>query len=288
MLGIIFAVIAAAGQGLGYALIKKSNYELAPSIAYFIDAIFGILIWVPFALLIGVEFNQLDVIFPVALLSAVFGEAYVIYVYSKGQFGATTAIFALYPVFTIIFSRFINNEQLTFALFIACIITIIGAIITAVPHKFTKVLLREKLFVIWPFSAAILVGFTDTVSKRFIDQVDATTFLFALAFAQVPVALIYLWLEKTNRPSMKKLIIERYTYRYALAGAFLVVATLIAFWLAYEYTLASIASTVTNGYVAFSVIGAYFILHERFSQKDKLGIATTLAGILMIGYFSVN
>ncbi|MDQ5886151.1 MAG: family transporter, partial [Patescibacteria group bacterium] len=192
MLGIIFGLIASLGQGLGYALIKRSYTELPSSIAFALSTCFGILIWVPFGLVSGVDFSSLSSVFGVALLSALLAEAYTFYVFSKGELSLTSAVFTTYPLFTMFFSITFLGESLTTVAFIAAIITTIGVLITSFPEKLTRDGIKSKLYLLWPLSGAIAVGLSDTISKGVIDRTDAATFLFALAFAQIPVALLFL------------------------------------------------------------------------------------------------
>jgi drug/metabolite transporter (DMT)-like permease len=98
-MGIIFGLLAALGQAFGYVSIKKSFKELNPSIAFFFDACFGLLLWVPFALIIGINFNQLPTVVGFALLSALLSEAFVFYALSKGHLSISGTIFAAYPIF---------------------------------------------------------------------------------------------------------------------------------------------------------------------------------------------
>lgn len=111
-MGIIFGLLAALSQAFGFLSIKKSFKELNPSIAFFFDACFGLLLWVPFALFIGINFSQLSVVVVFALLSALLSEAFVFYALSKGHLSISGTIFAAYPMFTIFFSYIINNERL--------------------------------------------------------------------------------------------------------------------------------------------------------------------------------
>lgn len=282
MLGIVFGIIASLGQGLGYALIKRSYSELPSSIAFALDACFGLLLWVPFGLIFGVNFASLPGVLSVALLSALLAEAYTFYVFSKGELSLTSAVFTTYPLFTMFFSISFRNESLTQAAFAAAIITVIGVLITSSPEKLTRKDMKDKLYLLWPLSAAIAVGISDTISKGVIDRTDAATFLFALAFAQIPVALLYLKFEKVKLTRVKQVIQERRKYRDAILGAFFIVTTMIAFWLTFEYTLASIAAPLTSTYAVSTLLFAYFILKERLSFKDKVGVFTTIAGTLLL------
>ena len=108
-MGIIFGLLAALSQAISYTFLKKSYEELPPSVAFLFDACFGLLIWVPFALIIGFNFSHLPLVAIFALISALLSEAFVFYVLSKGEISITGTIFASYPVYTILFSLFINH-----------------------------------------------------------------------------------------------------------------------------------------------------------------------------------
>ncbi|MDQ5885842.1 MAG: family transporter, partial [Patescibacteria group bacterium] len=105
-----------------------------------------------------------------------------------------------------------------------------------------------------------------------------------LAFAQIPVALLILKMDRVKLSKFSYVIRERKKYKDAVLGAFLIVSTMIAFWLTFEYTLASIASPLTSTYAVSTLLFAYFILNERLSTKDKLGVSVTLLGTLLLGF----
>lgn len=284
-MGIVFGLLAALGQAFGYVSIKKSFRELNPSIAFFFDACFGLLIWIPFALFIGVNFGQLSLVAGFALLSALLSEAFVFYALSKGHLSISGTVFAAYPIFTILFSYFINGERLQLFHWIFVSLTILGILIVSLPREFKKGELKEKMYIIYPLAAAVAVGLSDTLSKGIIDKTSAETFLFALAFAQLPVAVGYLLVTKQSLSQFQIAVKEFNKYKFAILGSFLNIMAVLFLWLAFSKTFASIASPITAAYPALLVILAIIFLKEKPSLRELLGLFITIAGIIGISMY---
>jgi uncharacterized membrane protein len=140
MLGIIFAIICALFIGLAYYFLKISYKEFKPSVAFLFDATFGLLIWVPLAIFMGINsganFGEATVF---AIISAILSEAVVFYALSHGELAITTTILSTYPIYTVILSFLINGESFSFAVGALVVITIIGSILATLPNKLKKV-----------------------------------------------------------------------------------------------------------------------------------------------------
>lgn len=284
-MGILFGILAALGQALSYVAIKRSFKDLNPSIAFFFDACFGLLLWIPFALIIGVDFSQLPAVGWIALLSALLSEAFVFYALSKGHLSISGTLFATYPVFTIFFSVLINNERLLALHWFFVFITILGILIVSLPKKLQKNELKEKLYIMWPLVAAMAVGLSDTLSKGIIDRTSAQTFLFALAFAQLPVAIGYLLFTRQSLRQVEKAIEQFHVYKWAIIGSFLNIIAVLFLWLAFATTYASIASPLTAAYPAILILFAALFLKERSTKTELVGLFLTTIGIVGISYF---
>jgi drug/metabolite transporter (DMT)-like permease len=282
--GILFGLLAAIGQAAGYTYAKKSYEELPPSIVFFFDACFGILIWVPVSLILGVDFTQLLLISGFALLSALLSEAFVFYALSKGILSISGTIFASYPIYTIFFSFFINSERLNPIQWSFILLTIIGTLLSCLPKEFNKSELKKKIYVLWPLAAAIAVGFSDSLSKNIIDKTSMQTFLFALGFAQIPVAIAYLKLEKQSVSQFSNTFRHLNKYKFALIGSLCNVLAVMFMWIAFSSTLASIASPITATYPALIVILALLFLKEKPTLTETLGIIITLCGIIGVSF----
>lgn len=286
-MGIIFGLLAALGQAFAFISIKRSYKELNPSIAFFFDACFGLLFWIPFALFIGVRFEDLSMVSGFALLSALLSEAFVFYALSKGHISISGTIFASYPVWTIICSVLLNKEMLSPIHWFFISVTIVGILIVSLPHKIRAKELRERAYLLWPLVAAIAVGLSDTLSKGVIDKTSAETFLFALAFAQIPVAVGYLLVTRQSLKQFTRTFHELSKYKFALLGSLLNILAVLFLWLAFANTLASIASPLTAAYPALIIILAMFFLREKPTRREWLGLLLTIVGVVGISSFFV-
>ncbi|MEK7570741.1 MAG: EamA family transporter [Patescibacteria group bacterium] len=284
-MGIVFGLLAALGQALAFISIKRSYKELNPSIVFFFDACFGLLLWIPFALIVGVRFQDFSMVVGFALLSALLSEAFVFYALSKGHISISGTIFASYPVWTIICSVLLNKEMLLPIHWFFISITIIGILIVSLPHKIHAKELKERAHLLWPLAAAIAVGLSDTLSKGVIDKSSAETFLFALAFAQIPVAVGYLLVTREPLSQFTRTIHEYSKYKFALLGSLLNIVAVLFLWLAFAHAYASIASPLTAAYPAIIVVLAIFFLKERPTKRELIGLLLTIVGVIGISLF---
>ncbi len=281
-LGILFGLTSSLFFAFSYISLKRSYKEFQPSVAFLFDSLFGLLIWIPVALRFGININVFLDVLPWAIVSAILSEAYFFYVLSKGEVSITGTILASYPIYTAILSRFINNEILTGPQLVAVFVTIVGTLIVSIEKNFNVRDLKNKNYIFWALSGAIAVGLSDSLSKHAIDKISLQDFLFALALVQVPVALVYLKVEKETPSHFINLIKNFSRYKFALLGSLLNILGVLFLWLAFSQTLASIASPLTATYPVLMVILAYLLLKEKINRKDYVGIFLVLAGILLI------
>jgi drug/metabolite transporter (DMT)-like permease len=285
-MGIIFAVMAALSQSILWVALKKSYENLAPSVAFFFDMILGLLVWVPFSLMVGVDFLRMGEVLVYALISGVLSEAFVFYVFSKGEVSYTSTIFSTYPLFTIFFSVLLNHERLSPVQWILVGVVIAGTLIVSIPEKISKSELAKKSFLIWPLLGALAVGISDTLSKGIIDETSAESFLFALAFAQIPISLGYLRYEKQAIPKLANIKKQWSIYKFALLGSSMNMLTVLFLWLAFARAPASIASPITASYPGFVVLLAVVFLKERVAKKDYFGFALIILSVMGISYLA--
>lgn len=284
-MGIIYGLAASLFFALGFTSLKRSFAEFPPSVAFFFDMIFGILIWIPFSLIIGFDVADLKVVLPYALVSAVLSEAFVFYVLSKGEISITGTIFASYPIYTILFAILFLGERLQPIHWLFVAIAIFGTILASLPEKITREEIRKKQYILWALAGATAVGLSDTISKGSIDKTSAAAFLFALAFMQIPISLIYLRLEKENPSHILKFIKQPDKYKFSIFGSLFNVLGLVCLWLAFENTLASIASPLTAAYPGIMIILAVLFLKEKPRIVEIIGLLLIMIGVLGISYY---
>ncbi|HTE22325.1 MAG TPA: DMT family transporter [Candidatus Limnocylindria bacterium] len=287
MLGVIFALGGALFIALAQVALRKSYKEFKPSVGFFFDALFGLALWVPLALWMGVSLGvSFEQAILYAFISAVLSEALYFYALSHGELAVTATVLATYPVYTVIFSRIINDEVLTAALFIFVALAIVGSIVATLPDKLKKSELKLRKEIVWPFVAAIGVGLSDTLSKGYINRSGDFSFLFALGFVQVPVALAYLKLERESIITAAKGAVKNFdVYKQALVGGLFNIIGTGFLWLSFSYAPASVASPITGVSGALAVMFARFVFSERLSARKYFGITLALVGVLGIALF---
>ena len=269
MSGVVAAIYSSFFLALSQASLKKSYRELAPSVAFFFDATFGLILWIPLAIFFGIKLALFKEVLLYAILSAILSEALVFYSLSKGQLSITTILIGSYPIYTILFSYLVNNEVLTPPLTAFVGITIFGTLISYLPSKLNRKELRKSGAILWPVVAAVAIGLSDTLSKRVINKTMDFTFLFALALVQVPVALVYLNLEKQNiLKELSEIKTKTYDYKNAIAGSLFNIIGTGLLWIAFSKTLASIASPITATSGVLVIIISLLFLDEKISWRQ--------------------
>lgn len=280
-MGILFALLYASIAGLGKVFLKKSQKDFPPSVSFFLETITGIFVWIPYGISTGIDFDEIVASFHIVLLGAILSEAYIFYIYSKGEISIIATVFSSFSIYTILFSIFLLGERLTLPELIAIGIVTSGVIFISLPNK-TKSFFTHIAPILWGTSGAIAVGFADTLGKSVVDEISAGSFLFSLAIAQIPVSLLYLKLEKQSPLLIFKLKNEFSKYKFSLVSAVLIGIAQLFFWLSFEFANASIASPVATSTAMFTVFFSYIILHEKLRKVEYFGALLVSCGVILL------
>lgn len=285
-LSVIYGLLASLSVGFSLAFVKKSYEELPPSVVFAFQALFGVLIWIPFSLYVGIvpTFSLLLWLSLIALVSAIVSEAFYYYIFTKGDVGIISAVFSTYPLFTIASAFLLLGERPPVVLILFALVIIIGIFILSLTNKANKNANKNKA-ILWGLIGASSVGFVDTLSKGVIDATSASTFLLALAIMQVPVALIFLRCQGQTYKQFIIIFTHISKYIYAIIGAILGVIGVLFMWLTFEATYASIASPLSGAYPVFTIMLAYLWLKEKLSILDIVGSIVIIVGVIGIGSF---
>lgn len=280
MNGIVAAIYASFFLALCQVALKKSYKDVEPSVSFFFDTIFGLLIWVPLGFILGGKISDLPVTLIYAILSGILSEALYFYALSKGQLSITSIIVGSYPIYTIIFSYFINGERLTPMQLTFILIAIIGTLMSYLPSKLSREELKKSGAILWPIIAAVAIGFSDTMSKHVINQTSSFSFIIALALVQFPIALIYLRMEKQSPLFVLQDAKNNLSgYKFPLWGSFLNIIGTGLLWLSFNYTLASIASPITATSGAILLLFSVIFLEEKMSFRNLIGLVLVFFGV---------
>lgn len=267
-------------------LLKKSYKELNPSVAFFFDAIFGLLIWIPIGFIFGGKLNEIPQCLIYAVISAILSEALVFYALSKGDLSVATVLISTYPIYTLLFSYIINNEVLSLLQISFILVTIIGTILACIEKDF-KLKNIKNFTTIIPIITAIAIGISDTLTKKVINETSSFSFLIAIAIVQLPVALIYLKISKQSFSRIKEEIkSDMKEYKYSIFGSLFNILGTGCLLISFNYAMASIASPLTAIYTPIVLVYSFVFLKERINKMNLLGIISAFIGtfgIILIG-----
>lgn len=276
----LFALMAAVSWGVGQVFVKRGFSHVSPLLNNVLSTVFALLLYIPFALMHGINVQLFWSIFPVVMVISI---AYFLYYYvlNKGKVALTGTILALYPLTTIVLSSVFLHEQTNIVQKIATAGILLGAVCIAVPSD-KRVLKKFRLddWVWWAIAGALIIGSADFGAKVMINRSDAYTYLFALGLAYVPIAIGNFILDpkgrKLPRVPWGKLL-------PTLIGTFMIELGIIPFNLSFQYGLASLAGPVSSSYIVITAVLAYFFLHERITRLQTIGIAVAAAGTIALG-----
>lgn len=285
-MGYIYAILASLGQGIGYTFLKRSFEELPSSVTFFFEMLFGLIIWIPYSLIIGIDLTNITGVFLIALISAILSEAFVFYALSKGDVSITGTVFSIYPVFTVIFGRYLYGEYITTEQAILIFVIMIGVGVLSLSDDVKVKGFKLKASVLFPLLAALAVGVSDNLSKQVLDNTTSSTFLFCLALAQVPISIGYILLERQVERA-KEVTMNILSYRSVIYSSICIATSMIFFWLAFENTLASIASPLTSTQMIYVLILSRIFLKEIPKKRDLIGLLITIVGVIGLSLVSI-
>jgi drug/metabolite transporter (DMT)-like permease len=286
-MGVALAILSSLLIATGNVFLKKSFKDFTPAVSFFFFSIFCLLIWIPFGLNLGFSFENMWLGILAGVISAIFGQLSYIYVISKGELSVTGTILSSYSIYTVVFSYFFNNERLSFTSLIFVILTIIGTLIVCLPEKVDKSDLRRYSNILIAVAGALCIAASDTFSKNVINKTSIGSFLVWVALSQFIISFFFLKEMGESLDQFNRIFKKLNEYKWSLLGAFGASAGTMAFFLSYNYTLASIASPINATYPVLTIILSLIFLKEKISLKNTIGLILVIISVIGVGFYSV-
>lgn len=285
-MGIIYALGYSLITGLGNIFLKKSSQNVPPTYPFLLLSLFSFFLWGAVGLWFGVDFTQVFLGLGVGLICSVFGQLIYIYVISRGELSITATILSGFSLFTILFSIAFNNEKIQPLMGIFISLAIVGTIIVTLPHqgKFNKNDLYRLDGILWALFGAIAIGASDTLTKWYINKTSVGSFLFYTAFIQVIVSYCYFALKKENIHDFIRVFKQMNTFKYLIIGSFCLCVSTLFLFLAFGASLASIVSPIAASYPVLTTVFALFLLNEKISLKNSIGLIFLFIAVIGIGF----
>ena len=286
MLAILFAFISFIGWGVGDIFTTISSRKLGSFSTSFYGYFFGLLIslfYIPFALSTWKNFT-LPMVLLTILLSIV--QLFAFFAYNEGlKIGNSSLVGTIGGAFTsivVILSLLFLGEKLSSLQIVSVIIIFIGLLFSSINFsdlKNKKLLLNKGTM----FALFAMVGWSIyfTFIKLPVQQVGffwpsfITSFVGTVSFPLFGMKRI-----KMYKPNIQSGFIAAF-----LCGVLLTIGS-FSFNLAIGEGLSSIVAPIAGAYPALFALLAYFIFRDPISKQQKLGMAGTLFGIILLAYFS--
>lgn len=284
-MGYIIAITSAFLGAIGNVLLKRASKDLSPFLSFLLLSLFAIFIWIPVSFVIGFEPESLPTGLVYGFISAIMAQAFYIYAITRGELSISAPVVGTYTIYTIIFSTFINNERLAGYDLIFVAFTIIGTLLVSLPQKLNRQDIANSKYIIWPLLAAVSIGFSDAITKNFIDKAGAGTFLLSTAIMQLPVAFVLMKLQGEKVSQLKNIFKEFNSFRIALVSTCFITLHTLTIFLAFGLAPASIISPIIGTIPGITALLALLFLKEKLPRKDIIGIITMGAGVIGISIF---
>lgn len=282
-MGTLFALAYVAVNSVGYIFFKRALTNTKSSIIFFFEMFFGILLWIPFAFGLGVSFENWVIVAWYAFVSAALSEAFIFYVFTKGQLSITMTIYSTYSIFTLLYSHVINGDRLEVYEYLFIGLTIVGTLLVTIPRKLNWAELKKSsVQLLWPLLGANAIGISDSFSKHVIEESSLGIFLFFLALMQIPVAIVYLRLEKQGVTKIKNIFSTLLQKKQIFLGPLCIATSMIFFWLAFDSLDASIASPLTATTPLFVIPLSVLYLKEKLTLLQVISLVLIVSGIIGI------
>ena len=272
---------AAVSWSISQIFLKKGLENISPLWSNIINNCMTLILWVPAALILS-NFSIAIPDIKIIILIMIAASLYLIFLYalSKGKVSLLGTVVSIYPVWTIILSRIFLNESINNLQKLCISLIIISSITISLPEKNSKFKMHDYQWVIWGFSASILIGTGDFISKFSINQIGVYNYIFYLSlFSNVVSVFNYILDKKSRKLPMHRIKLYIPTFigtAISLVGSF-------QFQLAFQYGKASLVTPVSSTFPALTVILAIKFLNEKLTKRQLIAVGITVIGLILMG-----
>ncbi|MFA5999577.1 MAG: DMT family transporter [Candidatus Paceibacterota bacterium] len=279
-MGILLALIALFSWGLGDFLIEKSTRKFGDWIALFYITTFGSIVLFPFILNDFVIYFNIH--FFLLLLSSfvmLLGALLDFEALKVGKISIVEPIYALEIVVVVFLSIFIINEKLNLLQTLLVIASMIGIFLVSTKSFSHFKNIKTEKGVWYAASAAICMG---TATFLFGLSARETSPLFINWFVDIFImisTLIYL----TVNSRLKEIVIDmKENKRLIFSVSFFDNLAWIMFSFATLFIPIAVATTISEGYIAFASFLGVTFNKEKLKYHQIFGFFITFVSIIML------
>ncbi len=281
LIGVLIALVAMFGLGIYNYLIKSFPERINKfSLSVVIQAIIGLL-----ALIIVSMTSDFYIKNPenyVMLLMAGFFEAAAVlcalYAIEKGKLSVVVPVINSIPLFSVFFSFIFLNEVISLIGYIGIVIILLGVFLLSIREERIKnpITHSKKPFFL-ALAAAISLGLRYVFIKTPAQELGVfKSLLYLQAFTLIFLFIINIFLrEKLVIPHKEEFKELSWLVLFYMFGVF-------GYLFAFNFAPVSIIVPITSASLVVTVFLALFILKEKLTEHQVIGVIATLIGIILI------
>ncbi len=285
-LGILFAFISLIAFGLGDFFIQKTTRTIGSWKALFFIGVVGFIGLFPFIYKDFEFLTSFHVVLLVLLsIVGIFGSLFYFDALKRGKIAIIEPIMGIELPITIGLSVFFAKESLSVAQIFFISMVFFGSVLAMTIHK-AHLHYHRRIFEKGVILAG--VGAISMALTNFLIGVSSQTIspLMTIWFAHFFLTMFcgaYIFFQG----EFLKLFSDFKKHTKIILGqSFFDNIAWIAFAFATTKISISIATTISEGYIALSVLLGLFVNRERLKIHQKIGVTLTIGGILALSYFS--
>ncbi len=288
MLGIIFALGALLFWGFGDFYIQRATREIGIWKSLFFICLTAVVVLFPFIRgeIGGVLSDSKDLALLLAAGVAIFVMALLIFEsYKIGKLAIVEPILSLELPVAVILGVFLAHENLNLVQWLLILVVFVGVVLAMTKHH-THLYYHKRIFekgVLYAFFGALLMGAANFLVGLSSQETSA---LFTIWFTSLMTAIFCLvyFIAKKN---LRSLVGDFKKHTKAIASSSVFDnAAWISYAFATTYIPISIATTISESYIALTVGLGIFINKEKVNWHQVVGIVLAVSGVIILSAVS--
>lgn len=281
-IGIIFALTALLSWGFGDFFIQKTTRAIGSWKALFFIGAVGAVGLFPFVKddILNLDSRNLLLLAVLAIV-VIFGALFDFEALKEGKIAIIEPLIGLELPITVGLAITLGKEQLTIVQLLLIAVTFIGMLLAITVHH-THLHYHKRIFekgVILAGVGAIGMALTNFLVGFSSQNISPLVSIWFAHFAAALVCVIYL----IYRKDFKNILSGLKTHPGPIVGqSVLDNVAWVAFAFSTTYIPISIATTISESYIALAAFLGFFVNREKLRSHQIVGVVLTIAGIIAL------
>jgi len=288
MTGVLLSIVALFGWGIADYFGQKAARKVGVAVTLFSGGVFGAVVLLPFVIrdIAPLIADPKDILLLLGFAAVgVFTALFSLEAYRKGKLAVIGPIMGLELPITIILAVAFRSERLGLREALPMVVVFIGLLLTVTKRPFDIRLERKT---VEKGVALGIVGAVALGAANFMTGVASqeTTPLLTVWFGRTIFLLVFgaFLLAKGRMGRSLGAMRQHAVLVFGLAALYIV--SFASYGYATTLIPISVATTISENYIVVAALLGVFINKEKLAPHQAVGVAISVAGVLMLAYVS--